>query len=349
MKCHKEVDHRKSSPEAVYALKKVAVRLRRQGRPVKEIVEITGLADQTVRNAFCAYESGGIEALKPKRRGRKPGEKRRLSPEQEEAVIKLLVDHTPEQLQFECCLWTRAAVRALILREYGVDLPIRTLGEYLKRWGFTVQRPAKQAMKQNPEAVEKWLKEEYPAIHAQAKREEAEIFWGDETAVQNVAHYARGYAPRGRAPVLRIASRKMHIHMISAISSSGKVHFLLYSEAIDADRLIGFMAGLIRDAGRRVFLILDNLRVHHSKKVLEWVKERPQEIALFYLPAYSPEYNPDEYLNHDLKRTLGTQSMVKDKQELQNHTESFMNSLATDPEHVQAYFNHPVLHPYKLD
>ena len=136
--------------------------------------------------------------------------------------------------------------------------------------------------------------------------------------------------------------------MISAISSSGKVHFLLYSEAIDADRLIGFMEGLICDAGRKVFLILDNLRVHHSKKVREWVKERPDKIALFYLPAYSPEYNPDEYLNHDLKRTLGTQSMVKDKQELQSHTESFMNSLSTDPEHVQAYFDHPALHPYKL-
>ena len=111
-------------------------------------------------------------------------------------------------------VWTRAAVRALILREYGVDLPIRTMGEYLKRWGFTVQRPAKQAMKQNPLVVEKWLKEEYPAIHAQARREEAEIFWGDETAVQNVAHYARGYALRGRTPVLRLAARKMHIHMI---------------------------------------------------------------------------------------------------------------------------------------
>ena len=188
MKSHKEVDHRRSSPETVFELKKAALRLRRQGRSVKEIVEVTGLADQTVRDAFFAYDRGGIEAIKPKRRGRKPGEKRRLSPEQEEEVINLLVDHTPEQLQLECCLWTRAGVRALILREYGIDMPIRTVGDYLKRWGFTVQRPAKQAMKQDPLAVEKWLKEEYPAIHAQAKREGAEIFWGDETAVQNVAH-----------------------------------------------------------------------------------------------------------------------------------------------------------------
>ena len=102
------MDHRKSSPETVYELKKAALRLRRQGRSVKEIVEATGLADQTVRDAFYAYDSGGIDAIKPKRRGRKPGEKRRLSPEQEQEVIKLLVDHTPEQLQFECCLWPDA-------------------------------------------------------------------------------------------------------------------------------------------------------------------------------------------------------------------------------------------------
>ena len=105
------------------------------------------------RSDFVHDYQGGIEAIKPKRRGRKPGEKRTLSPEQEREVINLLVDHTPEQLQLECCLWTRAGVRALILREYGRDMPIRTVGEYLKRWGFTVQRPAKQAMKQNPAAV----------------------------------------------------------------------------------------------------------------------------------------------------------------------------------------------------
>ena len=241
MKSHKEVDHGRSALETVYELKKAALRLRRQGRSVKEIAEVAGLAEQTVRDAFFAYDRGGIEAIKPKRQGRKPGEKRRHSPEQEREVIKLLADHTPDQLQLECCLWARAGERALILREYGMDMPIRTVGEYLKRCGFMVQRPSKQAMKQNPEAVEQWLKQEYPVIHARAKREGAEIFWGDETAVQNVEHYARGCAPRGQTPVLRIQARKMHIHMISAISASGKVHFPLYSEGIDADRLIGFM------------------------------------------------------------------------------------------------------------
>ena len=348
MKCHKEVDHRKSSPKTVLELKKTALRLRSKKMPVKEIVEITGLAAKTVRKAFAAYDSGGLKAIEPKKRGRKPGEKRTLNAGQEKAIIKLLLDHAPNQLQFNCCLWTRDTVRALIHRECGMEMPVRTVGEYLRRWGFTVQRPAKRAVRQNPEIVQEWLEQTYPKIPTQAKQEQAEIFWGDETAVQNVAHYARGYAFKGKTPVLTMQTEKMHINMISAISNNGKLHFLLYSEAIDADRLIGFMEKLVHDAGRKVFLILDNLRVHHSKKVHAWEAEHQAELTLFHLPPYSPEYNPDEYLNHDLKRTLGTQAMVKNKQELHSRAESFMNALSSDPEHVKAYFEHPVLHHYKL-
>ena len=349
MKSKKETDYRWSSPESVYELKKVALKLRKKNKSVKEISEITGLCDQTVRNLFKDYDKGGIAAIKPKRRGRKTGEKRHLSPTQEQEILGQLVDHNPEQFKIKGCLWTRGSVRELIKQKYGIDMPIRTVGEYLRRWGLTVQRPAKQAMKQKPEQVETWLKEEYPAIHAGAKAENAEIFWGDETAVQNVANYARGYAPKGKTPVVKVQTKKMHINMISAISNQGKLHFLLYSEAINSDRLISFMQAIIKTSdGRKVYLILDNLRVHHSKKVSEWVDEHKGQIRLFHLPPYSPEYNPDEYLNNDLKHNLGTQAMVKDIHELEANTSAFMDCLSADPDHVKAYFDHPALESYKL-
>ena len=349
MKCKKETDHRRSKPESVYELKKVALKLRKKNKSVQEISEITGLSDQTVRNLFRDYDKGGIDAIKPKRRGRKTGEKRHLSPTQEQELLKLLVDHNPEQFKIKGCLWTRNSVRELIKQKYGIAMPIRTIGEYLRRWGLTVQRPAKQAMKQKPEQVEAWLKEEYPAIHAEAKSENAEIFWGDETAVQNVANYARGYAPKGRTPVVKIQAQKMHINMISAISNQGKLHFLLYSDAINSDRLISFIEAIVKTSGgRKVYLILDNLKVHHSKKVSEWVEEHQNQIRLFHLPPYSPEYNPDEYLNNDLKRSIGTQAMVKNVQELEANTSEFMDALSADPNHVKAYFDHPALESYKL-
>ena len=350
MKSRKETDYRKAEPQAVYELKKVALRLRRKGKGVREICEITGLADKTVRMAFAAYDAEGISAIKPKKRGRKAGEKRTLSPEQEQEITAMLVDHDPAQLKLKGCMWTRESIRELIQIKYGITMPIRTVGEYLARWGFTVQRPAKRETNQRPEQVEKWLNEEYPAIYRSAKAVNAEIFWGDETAVQNVANYARGYAPQGKTPIVKIRAEKMHINMISAISNSGKLHFLLYSEAINSERLIGFMETLIKMAnGRKVYFILDNLRVHHSKRVSQWTENHKDEIALFYLPPYSPEYNPDEYLNNDLKRGIGTQAMVRNVQELEANTSAFMERISDAPDHVISYFDHPSLDKYKLN
>lgn len=349
MKCHKETDYRKASSESVYELKKVALRLRRKGKTTKEICEFTGLCYKTVRDTFKAYDKGGINAIKPKVRGRKKGEKRTLTPTQEKEIFNSLVDHDPDQLKIKGCMWTREGVQELIQKRYGITMPIRTIGEYLKRWGLTVQRPAKVAAEQKQEQVDVWLKEQYPAIHEQAKQEHAEIFWGDETAVQNVANYARGYALKGKTPILKLQTKKMHINMISAISNQGKLHFLLYSEAINSDRLIKFMEAIIKTAGRKVFLILDNLKVHHSKAVSAWVEKNVDKIRLFYLPPYSPQYNPDEYLNNDLKRSLGTQSMVKDITELEANTKGFMSKLEGDSEHVKSYFEHPNLKSYKRD
>ncbi len=212
------------------------------------------------------------------------------------------------------------------------------------------QRPAKREANQKADQVERWLDEEYPAIHRKAKAENAEIFWGDETAVQNVANYVRGYAPKGKTPVVKVQAKKMHINMISAISNRGGLCFLLYSEAINSERLIGFMEALIKMSnGRKVYFILDNLRLHHSKVVSQWVGAHKDEIALFHLPPYSPEYNPDEYLNNDLKQSIGTQAMVQDIQELEANASAFMGRLSDAPDHVMSYFDHPALTKYKLD
>ena len=350
MKSMKETDYRKSSPETVYELKKVALKLRKNNKSVKEITEFTGLSDQTVRNLFRQYDKGGISAIKPKTRGRKQGEKRHLTPQQEKEILSMIIDKDPDQLKLKGCLWTRDNVRDLINRKYGITMPIRTVGEYLKRWGLTVQRPAKREMEQKPEQVEAWQNEQYPYIHKEAKAQNAVIFWCDETAVQNTANYARGYSPKGKTPILKVKAKKMHINMISAINNQGKLHFLLYSDAINSERLISFMEKLIKsNEGRKVFMILDNLRVHHSKAVSQWADSNKEKIQLFYLPPYSPEYNPDEYLNNDLKRNLGTQAMVTSVDELETNTSNFMTKLSDDPDHVKSYFDHPALDKYKLN
>ena len=252
----------------------------------------------------------------------------------------MVVDKTPDQLKMAYALWTRKAVMELIKRQTGIDMPIRTVGEYLKRWGFTPQKPVKRAYEQNPKAVQRWLDEEYPEIKARARREDAEIYWGDETGMRNDSQHERGYAPKGRTPVLRLNAKRTSTNMISAITNQGKVRFRVFDGSMNTDILIDFCKRLIKSAQRKVFLVLDNLRVHHARLFKAWLAEHAEEIEVFYLPSYSPELNPDEYLNCDLKAGVHGGKPARDKKQLKKKVVSHMRMLQKKPGRVARYFAH---------
>ena len=183
------------------------------------------------------------------------------------------------------CLWSRGAVMLLIEQQYGIELPVCTVGKYLARWGFTPQKPIKKAYEQRPEAVQAWLDAQYPAIEAKARAQGAEIHWGDETALVNTDVRGRSYAPAGKTPVTFAPGGARHkLSMIASVTNQGKARWMIIDEAFDSDRLIEFLEALTKDAGKKVLLILDNLRVHHSQPVKAWVAERVDQIELFYLP-----------------------------------------------------------------
>lgn len=231
----------------------------------------------------------------------------------------MIVDKMPEQLKLDFALWTRKAVKELVEQEFSIVLAITTMGDYLRKWGFTLQKPKKMAYEQCPKKVQKWLDQEYPAIKEQAKQEYAEIYWGDETGVKNQCNHGRSYAPKGKTPVKKSMSKRFSINMVSAITNQGKVQFMLYSDSMNAERFIEFMQQLIKSSTRKVYFIVDNLKVHHSKIVKAWVEENKDKIALYFIPSYSPERNPDEYLNCDLKQGLSAKKSPKNKETLQQN------------------------------
>lgn len=336
-----KIDARTLSPQTQFELRKQVIRLRKKGVPNKAVADIVGISETYASTLWQTYQRGGSEALKPKVRGRRLGTKRRLTAEQETAVQKLLVDKTPDQLKLSFALWTRDAVRLLIKQEYHLELPLRTITDYLKRWGFTPQKPVKRAYEQDPKKIEQWLENTYPGIATRAKQEKAEIHWGDETGIQNDAYNVRGFSPKGKAPVVRLNAKKSSINMISAITNLGKVRFMLYREKMSSPVLIKFMSRLIKDINRKVFLIIDNLKVHHSKKVAAWLKANQEKIEVFYLPAYAPEHNPDEYLNGDLKQRIRSGLPARSQNDLIQKTRSFMKTVQKRPQHVKNYFKHP--------
>jgi transposase len=326
------------SPNEQYQLRKSIIRLLKKGIAPDQIKETLDVSRSLVYATKKIYEEEGIDGIKPKKRGRRTGEKRILTPEQEKEIKMTIIDKNPEQLKLKCCMWTRKAIHEYIFRKYKIDMPLSTLGYYLERWGFSVQRPAKRAKGQDAERVQKWVEEEYPAIAEKAKAENAEIYWGDETAIQNTANYIKGYAPIGKTPVLEVESKKMKLNMLSAISNKGKLRFTITKESVDSGILIDFMRRLVKDVGRKVLLILDNLRVHHSKKVSAWLKEHENEIELFYLPPYAPEYNPDEYLNSDLKREMSKRPMPTSESDLRKGARSVLKRRQLRSDKVKGYF-----------
>jgi transposase len=305
----------------------------------KEIGEQVGVHYLTVGRWVRIYQAKGLKALKAsEQQGRPVGAGRLLSPEQEKAIQQLLIDKTPDQLKLRYALWTREAVQQVIRQETGVKVAIRTIGTYLKRWGFTVQKPKKQAYEQRPDKVRQWLDEQYPAIHARAKAENAEIYWGDETGLRSDSQHVRGYAPKGKTPILRFNAKRASINLISAITNQGKVRFRVFDGTMNTDILIDFMQRLIKDAKRKVFLILDNLRVHHAKVVKAWLAEHKDQIEVFYLPSYSPELNPDEYMNCDLKAGVHGSTPARSKGELKTKAIAHLRKLQKLPGRVMKYF-----------
>ena len=180
-------------------------------------------------------------------------------------------------------------------------------------------------------------------IKKQAKKENADIWWGDETACVSLPTNLKGYAPIGskNKPVLKHPARKFKINMISAITNTGKTMFALYDESVNVEKFIDFLQKVIESSEKKVYMIVDNLRVHHAKLVTAWIEKHKNRIAIFYLPPYSPDYNPDEYLNQDYKRNANKNRIPTNLKELRENTENYMDNLIKDTQKVSNFFKHP--------
>ncbi len=336
----KKKDLRSAKTEEKEALRLVAIKLHKQKKGQKEISILLDVHKNTVYEWVKRYKAKGLKGLKERKQGHNEGVGRLLSAGQEKEIQDMLIDKMPEQFKLPFGLWTRKAVVELIKRQYNIKIAIRTMGTYLKRWGFSPQKPKKKAYEQNPKAVDKWLQEEYPKIVKKAKKENAEIHWGDETGIRNTSQYGRSYAPIGQTPVKKTMAKRISLNMISTVTNQGKVRFMTYNGTMNAQRFIVFLKRLTKGANKKIYLILDNLKVHHSKLVKQWVEKNINKIELFFLPSYSPEINPDEYLNNDLKSGIGLKQSPKNEKQMKTNVKSHMVFLQKNPHRVARFFHH---------
>src|SRR6266545_5013260 len=337
-----EEDTRSLPGAAQAALRKRAVRAVLGGMTQVEVARVFGVHPNAVNRWIKRYREGGWDGLSERRRGRRVGKQAALSESQQQEVITLVRETTPDELGLPGFLWTRDGVAELIAQRYGLWLARTTAGRYLRGWGFSPQRPQRRALEQNPVAVARWLDEEYPTIRAQARQEGGVVLWLDEMGVRSDAAAGRSWAPVGQTPVIKRTGKRFRVNMLSAISNQGLLRFRLFVGSFNGPVFIDFLRRLLRDCGgRRVHLIVDGHPVHHAKLVSAWVGRHAEQIELHFLPGYSPELNPVELLNHDVKANAAGRRRPRSAGELRDELHGYLRRRQRQPAVLVRFFDHP--------
>ena len=338
----KQNDLRSLNPAAQEALRRRVVAALNGGMKQLQAVRVFGVSRAALNNWLRAWREGGEAALAARRRGRPPGQTR-LAPWQAAVVVNLITDRTPDQLKLPFVLWTREAVAQLVRERWGIEISVWTAGRYLKRWGFTPQKPVRRAWERDSAAVRRWLKAEYPRIGREAKREGAEIHWGDEMGLRSDHQAGRSYSPRGKTPVIEGTGQRFGCNVISTVTNRGTLRFMVFKRRFTAKVFIEFLGRLTRSAPGKVYLIVDGHPVHKSKAVRRWIEHpnRREKIRMFTLPAYSPDLNPDEFLNHDVKQNAVGRRRARDREDLIADVRGYLRSTQKRPDIVRNYFRAP--------
>lgn len=330
------LDARHLSSEAQEDLRRRVVQAVRQGMRKTEAARVFGVSRQSVQNWVRAHREKGSKGLCGKKKGRPKHP--RLKAIQVNETKRLIRDSCPDQLKLPFMLWTREAVCELLKQRFDVSVSVWTAGRYLKSWGFTPQKPVRRAFEQDPEAVRQWLEEEYPAIAKAAKKEGAEIYWGDEMGLRSDHQTGTSYGLKGHTPVVRGTGQRFNCNMISAVTNRGRMAFMVFKQRFTAKTFIVFLRRLVKHAGRMLYLIVDGHPVHWSQRVRKWLEEHKSEIRMFPLPPYSPELNPDELLNQDVKSNALGRKRPQDQEEMIDGVRSYLRGTQKRPDIVYNYF-----------
>lgn len=287
------------------------------------------------------YRAGGAEALAA------VGANRAGSPKLTEAQVRQLwtwvVTTDPRQFGFECALWTRPIIGEVIGREFGVTMTPQGVGKLLRRIGLSPQRPLYRAYQQNPDLVAEWKAVTFPRIRDEARAEGAELYFVDEAGVRTDHHAGTTWAPVGRTPVVQVTGERDSANMISAVSPRGELKFDVFRGRFNAAKFVEFLKDLVHDTTRPVYVIADNVSTHKAKLVTDYISTTEGKLKLFFLPPYSPELNPDEWVWKNLKHDRVGKRPVRRKTEFFELVVRSLEELQQLPDVIRGFFQDPAL------
>jgi transposase len=333
-------DGRKLDHATLEAIRIRSVRQIEEGAHPDDVAAVLGMSRAAVYGWLAKYREGGLDALRAKP---VPGRPPKLTGNQIRRLYGLLVGADPRQLSFPFALWTRDMVRDLIRCEFGVALSVVSVGRLLKKLGMSPQRPLYRAWQQNPAAVEAFKTDTYPALVASAQAEGATIYFADEAGIRSDYHGGTTWAPVGQTPVVKVTGARHSVNMISAVTAKGALRFAVYDETLNARVFIDFCKRLIHDAPGPIYLIVDGHPAHRAKATKDFVASTAGTLKLIFLPPYSPELNPDEWVWKNVKHDRIARSGVRNAEDLKSKAISALRRLQKLPGLVRGFFADPHL------
>ncbi len=332
----KSMDGRKLKHEVLTELRKRAVARVQSGESPEVVVRAMGFSRACIYNWLAMYRAGGWDALDARKRGGRP---RKVKGRMIAWIYRVVVGKDPRQYKFPFALWTRTTIAAVIYQKYGIRLSANSVGRLLAQLGITPQKPLWRAYQQDPERVQKWVQEEYPAIAKEAKRLKAEIWFGDEAGLRSDYHAGTTWGRRGQTPVVQSTGARYRLNMLSAVNRRGRMRFMLEKGGLNADVVCRFLERLMAGSSTPVFLIWDGHPMHRSRKVAETVKRFEGRLRVYVLPGYSPELNPDEGVWLEVKAHRLGRAGVFTFADMKSKTLGALRHLARRPDKIRSLFH----------
>ena len=333
------MDNRRLSVDILMVLREKAVRsVVEHGITQEKASELFGFSPTSMTKYMQEYKKHGEESFKYKTRGVKPGTYSKLSEEQIAALKTTVLSCTPDELGMHYTLWNSNVIKEFVEIQWGVFYASRSVRNLMRRMGFSSQKPIKRAYQQDPRRVQTWIETEYPRIKVRAMQEGARIYWADEMGIHSSDNRGRMYGLKGKKPVVKKSGSRFKCNVLAAITPHGQMNWTVYTENFTSKKFIEFLGRVIRQANQKIFMIVDNLRVHHSKPVKAYLKKNKDKIELFYLPPYSPERNPQELVNQDVKANANNFLALKSIVDLTINVRSYLTKIQSNPWKIMSYF-----------
>src|SRR3989338_919591 len=314
-----------------------AIKLRKKGWKIKAIAEAFGVNQRAVIRWLTNYREGGKKALLSKKAS---GPSFKLT-EQEMKDLLIIFKDNAMHYDFETPLWTCKMIQQVIQKHMRKKIHTTNIMRWLDRWNFTNQKPQRRASQRDEKAVKRWLTEDWPKIKAHCRRLQAMLYFQDECGVSLTAVLGKTWAPKGKTPIVKVTGKRGGLCVTSAISPAGKLVFRIEKGKIKADQHIEFLQQIMKQhPNRKIIVIEGQARPHIAKKVREYVTQHKNRLAVYYLPSYAPELNPDEHVWAYLKAHQLKTHQAQDTEELKKLVKKKMQGIQRRKPLINSFFAH---------